>query len=172
MCLRWTNIFFLFPSVSFSLDAVFLLTIGSFLLTMQLLYLQLTNLALLLKTGAFCLQFSFFYLQLEFFVYSGKVRLTRALRDCKQKNLTVSKKLQLSVKQFPPFSFFVAWVDVLRGLKGYCLFHHMFLNPVLVEGYGIESMPWMHRGRKVREKRPNTTNVLLLDIIPFSVVSF
>ena len=56
--------------------------------------------------------FSFFYLQLELFAYnfsfftynwsllaySGKVRLIRALRDCKQRSLTVSKK---SSKSFP-----------------------------------------------------------------------
>ena len=40
----------------------------------------------------FTYSFSPFYLQLELFAYSGKVRLIRALGDCKQRNLTVSKK--------------------------------------------------------------------------------
>ena len=36
--------------------------------------------------------FSFFAYSWSFFAYSGKVRLIRALRDCKQRSLTVSKK--------------------------------------------------------------------------------
>ena len=51
---------------------------------MELLYLQLTFLAFLLTIGAFfAYSFGFFYLELELFAYSGKVRLIRALRDCK-----------------------------------------------------------------------------------------
>ena len=39
--------------------------------------------------------FSFFTYNWSFFAYCGKVCLIRALRDCKQRSLTVSKKLQL-----------------------------------------------------------------------------
>ena len=77
-------------------DAAFLLTIGSFLLPVELFYLQLTVLACLLTIGAFLLTIlAFFCLQVEFFAYNGKVRRIRALRDCKQRSLTVTKKLQL-----------------------------------------------------------------------------
>ena len=72
-------------------DATFLLTIGSFLLTVELFHLQLTILAFLLIIGAFSLIILVFYLQLEFFAYSGKVLLTSAFRDCKQRSLAVSE---------------------------------------------------------------------------------
>ena len=57
-----------------------LLTVGALLLTV---------LASLLIFGAF-------------FAYSGKVRLIRALRDCKQRSLTVSKKAPTVSKKLPP----------------------------------------------------------------------
>ena len=44
---------------------------------------------------------SFFTYSWSFFAYSGKVRLIRALRDCKQRSLTVSKKALTVSKQFP-----------------------------------------------------------------------
>ena len=76
------------------MDAAFLLTVGSFLLTVELLCLQLTIFAFLLAVGAF---FSLTILAClltlgVFFADSGKVRLIRALRDCKQRSSTVSKK--------------------------------------------------------------------------------
>ena len=74
---------------SFLMDAAFSLTVGSFLLAVELFYLQLSILAFLLTLEMFCLQLELFYLRLA---YSGKVRLIRALRDCKQRSLTVSKK--------------------------------------------------------------------------------
>ena len=40
----------------------------------------------------FAYSFSFFTYNWSFFAYSGKVRLIRALSDCKQRSLTVSKK--------------------------------------------------------------------------------
>ena len=40
----------------------------------------------------FAYSFSFFTYSWSFFAYSGKVYLIRALRDCKQRSLTVSKK--------------------------------------------------------------------------------
>ena len=63
-------------------------------------YLQLTILALLLTIDN-CSFFtynwslfacSFFTYNWSFFAYSGKVRLIRASRDCKQRSLTLSKK--------------------------------------------------------------------------------
>ena len=72
---------------------LFLLTVGSFLLTVELFYLQLTILAFLLTVGAFLLTVLACLLTVgAFFAYSGKVRLIRALRDCKQRSLTASKK--------------------------------------------------------------------------------
>ena len=81
-----------------------MLAIGSFPLTVELLYLQLTTLAFLLTVGAFLLTILAFLLTVGAFCCSGKVRLIRALRACKQRSLTVSKKLlQLQVKKLPPF---------------------------------------------------------------------
>ena len=90
-------------------DATFLLTVGSFLPTVEL-YLQLTILAFLLTSRAFfTYNFCFFTHNWSFFAYSGKVLLISALRDYKQRSLTVSKKaptaskkLQLQVKKLPP----------------------------------------------------------------------
>ena len=45
----------------------------------------------------------FFGLQLELFAYSGKVRLLSALRDCKQRSLTVSKKAPTVSKKASPW---------------------------------------------------------------------
>ena len=42
--------------------------------------------------SVFAYNFSFFAYSWSFFAYSGKVPLIRALRDCKQRSLTVSKK--------------------------------------------------------------------------------
>ena len=75
------------------MDAAFLLTVGSFLLTVGLSYLQLTILAFLLTVGAFLLTVLAFLLAVGAFLLTvGKVHLIRALRDCKQRSLTVSKK--------------------------------------------------------------------------------
>ena len=52
----------------------------------------------------FCLQFLFFTYSWSFCAYTGKVRLRRALRDCKHRNLTVSKKTpSVRKKKFPLF---------------------------------------------------------------------
>ena len=83
-----------------------MLTVGSFLLTVELSYLQLTTLALLLTVGAFLLtidSFSFVTCSWSFFAYSGKVRLIRALRYCKQRSLTVSKKAPTVSRKASPF---------------------------------------------------------------------
>ena len=40
----------------------------------------------------------------SFFAYSGEVRLIRALRDCKQRSLSVSKKAPTVSEKEPPFA--------------------------------------------------------------------
>ena len=60
--------------------------------------------------------FSFFYLQLELFAYSAKVRLIRALRDCEQRSLTVSKKTPTVSKTSP-----LKNSPCCGGLLGRCL---------------------------------------------------
>ena len=81
----------------------FLLTVGSFLLTVELFYLQLTFLASLLTVGAFWLTIlAFSAYNWSFLAYSGKVCLTRALRHCKQRSLTVSKKTPTVSKKTSP----------------------------------------------------------------------
>ena len=70
-----------------------------------------------LQLEASCLQWSFLTVDnfsflltvlaslltvLAFFAYSGKVRLIRALRNCKQRSLTVSKKAPTVSKKTPP----------------------------------------------------------------------
>ena len=59
----------------------------------------------------FVYSFSFFSYSWSFLAYSGKVCQIRALRDCKQRSLTVSKKAPTVNKKAspfknPPFSFF------------------------------------------------------------------
>ena len=89
-----------------------MLTIGSFLLTMEHSNLQLTILAVLLTVGAFALTFLAFLLTIgAFFAYNGKVRLISALRDCKQRSLTVSKKAPtVSKKASPKIKTLADWV--------------------------------------------------------------
>ena len=95
-------------------------------LWMQLIYLQLEASCLqwsfLLTVDKFsfcysqlelfCLQLELFGLQLELFAYSGKARLIRALRDCKQRSLTVSKTAPTVSKEASRFS---SWPFVLVG---------------------------------------------------------
>ena len=59
----------------------------------------------------FAYSFSFFAYSLSFFAYSfsflacsGKVLLIRALRDCKQRSLTVSKKTPTVSKKASPYA--------------------------------------------------------------------
>ena len=51
----------------------------------------------------FAYSFSFLAYSWSFFAYSGKVRLIRALRDCKQRSSTVSKKAPTVSKKASPF---------------------------------------------------------------------
>ena len=51
----------------------------------------------------FAYNFSFSTYSWSFFAYSGKVHLIRALRDCKQRSLTVSKKAPAVSKKASPF---------------------------------------------------------------------
>ena len=87
-------------------DAAFLLTVGSFLLAVELFYLQLTIRAFLLIVGACLLTIlAFFVYNWSFFAYNWKVCLIRALRDCKQRSLTVSEKAPIVSKKASPDSF-------------------------------------------------------------------
>ena len=61
------------------------------------------------KFGFFAYSFSFLTYSWSFFAYSGKVRLVRALRDCKQRSLTVSKKAPTVSKKASPL------VEALRA---------------------------------------------------------
>ena len=70
---------------------------------MELFYLQLTILAFLLTIGAFLLTVLASLLTIgAFFAYSGKVRIIRALTDCKQRSLTVSKEAPTVSKKASP----------------------------------------------------------------------
>ena len=74
------------------------------------------NGAFLLATGSlsfsaysfssFAYSFSFFTYSWSFFAYGGRVHLVRALRDCKQRSLTVSKKAPSVSRKTPPFFIF------------------------------------------------------------------
>ena len=68
---------------------------GAFLLTID-------NLAFLLTIEAFLLTVLAFTYDWSFFAYNGKVRLIRALRDCKQRSLTVSKQAPTVSKKASP----------------------------------------------------------------------
>ena len=58
--------------------------------------LTIDNFSFVTYNWSFCAyNFSFFAYIWSFFAYSGKVHLISALRDCKQRSFTVSKKLQL-----------------------------------------------------------------------------
>ena len=96
-------------TATLKLDAAVLLTVGSFLLTVELFYLQLTNLASLLTVGASLLIALAFLLTVgAFFTYSGKMHLIRALRDCKQRSLAVSKKAPTVSKKASPHPFYLS----------------------------------------------------------------
>ena len=69
---------------------------GAFLLTIDNLSFFTYNLS------CFALNFSFLTYSWSFFAYSGKVLLIRALRDCKQRSLTVSKKAPTVSKEASP----------------------------------------------------------------------
>ena len=84
-------------------DVAFLLTVGSFLFKVELFYLQLIILAFLLTIGVFLLTDGvFFAYSWSFVAYSGRLRLIRALSDCKQRSLTVSKKAPTVTKKASP----------------------------------------------------------------------
>ena len=90
--------------VPFSLDAAFLLTVGSFLLTVGAFLLTVDNFSFFAYSWSFfAYSFSFFTYSWSFFASNGKVRLIRALRDCKQRSLTVRKKAPTVSKKASPF---------------------------------------------------------------------
>ena len=87
---------------------LFCLQLEASCLQWSFFHLQLTIFAFLLAILAFfAYNFSFRAYNWSFFAYGEKVRLIRALRDCKQRSLTVSKKAPpVSKKSFPRFFFF------------------------------------------------------------------
>ena len=93
------------PSRAINLDVAFLLTVGSFLLTVEPFYIQLPILDFYLQLEFVCLQLWLFTYSWSFFAYSGKVRLIRAVRDCKQRSSTVSKKAPTVSKKASPSIF-------------------------------------------------------------------
>ena len=71
--------------------------------------------------------FSFFTYNWSFFAYNGKVRLIRALRDCKQRSLTVSKKAPTAseknfLRQFAPWK----WTSLQAACFCLVSFQHLF----------------------------------------------
>ena len=73
---------------------------------MELFYLQLTIFRIFTNNWSFFVyNFSFFAYNWSFFAYSVKVCLIRALRDCKQRSLTVSKKAPTVSKKLTPKMF-------------------------------------------------------------------
>ena len=67
------------------------------------------------KWGFFAYSVSFFTYSWSFFAYSGKVRLIRALRDCKQRSLTLSNKAPTVVNKLPPFSILSLVDSICKG---------------------------------------------------------
>ena len=103
-------------------DAAFLLTVGSFLLTVELFYLQFSFFTY--SWSFFAYSFSFLAYSWSFFAYNAKVRLIRALRDCKQRSLTVSKKAPtVSEKASPDFLYPQIIYDTFLALTSCCVFH-------------------------------------------------
>ena len=70
---------------------------GAFLLTIDYFSMFTYN------WSFFAYNFSFFAYNWSFLAYSGKVRLIRTLRDCKQRSFTVSKKAPTVSTKASPF---------------------------------------------------------------------
>ena len=88
----WKKAPMAFPDSSSVLDK-FQSTVGSFLLTVELFLLTVGNFSFFTYNWRFfAYNFTFLTYNWSFFAYSGKVLLIMALRDCKQRSLTVSKK--------------------------------------------------------------------------------
>ena len=68
-------------------------------------FIFLLNFSFLLTIGAFFAYSFSFVLTDGAFAYSGKVHLIRALGDCKQRNVTVSKKAPTVSKKASPVIF-------------------------------------------------------------------
>ena len=86
---------------------------GAFLLTVDNLSFFTYN------CSFFAYNFSFFTYSWSFFAYGGKVRLIRALRDCKQRSLTVSKKAATGSKKASPFQMRAGWISNGRRFFGH-----------------------------------------------------
>ena len=87
-------------------DAAFLLTVGSWKLPAYsgAFLLTVDNLSFFTYSWSlFTYSFSFSTYSWSFFAYSGKVRLIKALRDCKPRSSTVSKKAPTVSEKASPF---------------------------------------------------------------------
>ena len=86
------------------MDAAFLLTVGSFLVAVELFFLLTVDNSSFstYSWSFFAYSFSFFTYSWSCFAYSGKVRLIRALRGCKQRSLTISKQAPTVNKKASP----------------------------------------------------------------------
>ena len=94
---------------------LFCLQLEASCLQWSFLYLQLTIVAFLLTVGAFLLTALASLLTVGAFLPTmGKARLIRALRDCKQRSSTVSKKAPTVSKKASPLDF---WVPQDRRVK-------------------------------------------------------
>ena len=83
-------------------DATFCLQLEASRLQWSCFCLQLTILAFYLQLELFTYNCCFFTYSWSFFAYSGKVRPIHALRNCKQRSLTVGKKAPTVSKKASP----------------------------------------------------------------------
>ena len=84
---------------------------GAFLLTVDSFSFSTYN------WSFFAYNLSFFTYNCSFFAYSGKVRLISALKDCKQRSLTASKKAPTVSKSFSRFCQFESALRKLAKLR-------------------------------------------------------
>ena len=96
--------------------------VGSFLLTVAFFYLQLPISFFAYSWSSFAYSFSFSTYSWSFFAYSGKMHLIRALWDCKQRSLTVSKKAPTGSEKASPAENVLRASQNLRECGLYCVF--------------------------------------------------
>ena len=92
------------------------------------------------KFSFFAYSWSFFTYILSLFAYSGKVRLIGALRDCKQRSLTVRKKTPTVTEKASLKCFYIVFwgvgVGVPIGGDGHPLHHSGCRSPLTWVGGG------------------------------------
>ena len=134
-------------------DAAFLLTVGSSLLTVEVFYLQLELFCFFTHSFSFfAYNFSSFAYNWSFLAYSGQVRLIRALRDCKQRRLTVSKEAPTVSKKASPKR---RWFGECTLVSGFWYQRSFFRNLVPVFGTVVPFFVPSFRFCGSREDPPN-----------------